>query len=165
MLPDTPCVVRVALREIGVREEGCPNCGLRVEEYLRSVKLGKGYPWCSAALHWCHRQCGNVLVPERPFAAAAQWATSGEVFRKGQLEMYEPLGPGHDFQRISEDGDIGTLYYSSLGRIGHCFLIVGETEDYLMTAEGNSNTDGSRDGNQFCRRKRLKASVHRINRW
>lgn len=79
--------------------------------------------------------------------------------------MYEPLGPGHDYQRISEDGDIGTLYYSSLGRIGHCFLIVGETEDYLLTAEGNSNTDGSRDGNQFCRRKRLKASVHRINRW
>jgi hypothetical protein len=154
-----------ALGEIGVQEEGCANCGPRVEEYLASVKLGKGFPWCSAALHWSFRQCGTVLTPERRFAAAAQWATKNEVFRRSQLDDYSPLGPGHDWERISEDGDVGVLWDESLGRIGHCFCIVGESEKYVETAEGNSNTNGSREGTTFVRRKRLKRTVHSIHRW
>ncbi len=144
---------------------GCANCGPRVEEYLASVKLGRGYPWCAAALHWSFRQCGVVLKPERSFAAAAQFATAHEVFRKSQLKDIEEASVGHPMERICEDGDVGVLYYANLKRIGHCFLVVGETDDYVLTAEGNSNTDGSREGTTFVRRKRLKGSVHSIHHW
>lgn len=158
-------MVTTALGEVGVKEVGCANCGPRVEEYLASTKLGKGHPWCSSFCHFCFRKCGTVLTPERKFAAAAQFATKNEVFRKGQLDDYDPLGPGHEWERISEDGDCFTLWYSNLNRIGHVGLIYGEEEKYILTVEGNTSESGSREGTTVKKRKRLKATVHSVNRW
>ena len=158
-------MVLTALGEVGVKEVGCANCGPEVETYLSSVMLPKGYPWCSGFVHFCFRKCGTVLTPERKFAAAAQFATKNEVFRKGQLDDYDPLGPGHEWERISEDGDVGLLYYSKLGRIGHCFIVYGETEDYLLSVEGNTSEDGGREGTTVRKRKRLKSTIHSIHRW
>lgn len=158
-------MVLAALREVGVKEEGCANCGPRVETYLSSVHLTKGYPWCSAFCHFAFRQCGTVLTPERKFAAAAQFATAHEVYHKGQLEDYEPLGPGHDWERISEDGMTFCIWYANLNRIGHVGLITGEDEKYLWTVEGNSSESGSREGTTVRRRKRLKSTIHSVNDW
>ncbi len=158
-------MVRAALREVGVKEEVCANCGPRVEAYLSSVHLPKGYPWCAAFCHFCYRRCGTILTPERPFAAAAQFATDHEVFRKGQLDDYEPLGPGHDWERISEDGETFTLWYSGLNRIGHVGLIYGEEEDYILTIEGNTSESGSREGTTVRKRKRLKSTIYTVNDW
>lgn len=158
-------MVTAALREVGVVEEGCANCGPRVEQYLASVKLGKGYPWCAAFLHWCFRQCGAILKPERDFAAAARFAQEHVVFRKGQLDQYQTGADGHALQRISQDGDVGTLFYTGLGRVGHCFMIVGETDDDLETVEGNTSEAGSREGTTVRKRLRDKETVWTINRW
>lgn len=158
-------MVLTALGEVGVKEDGCANCGPQVEAYLSSVMLPKGYPWCGAFCHFCFRKCGTVLSPERKFAAAAQFATKNEVFRKGQLEDYEPLGPGHEWERISEDGDCFTLWYSNLNRIGHVGLIYGEQEKYILTVEGNTSEAGEREGTTVKKRKRLKATVYSVNRW
>jgi hypothetical protein len=162
---DSECVVLAALREVGVKEEGCANCGPRVETYLSSVHLTKGYPWCSSFCHWSFRQCGNILKPERAFAAAAQFATDHEVFRKGQLLADEEASIGHPMRRISEDGMTFCLWYANLNRIGHVGLITGEDEKYLWTVEGNTSESGSREGTTVKRRKRLKSTIWTINDW
>jgi hypothetical protein len=161
---DTPCVVLAAYDEVGVMEVG-NNAGTMVELYLASVGLGGGYPWCAGFVHYCHRSCGEVMKPEREFAAAAKWASKNEVFHKGQLDMYEGDHLGHPFMRISEDGDIFTLYYAKLGRVGHVGIVVGESEDYLETIEGNTSSGGSREGDGVYRRKRLKRTIFSVNRW
>lgn len=158
-------MVTTALREVGTKEYGGNNRGARVEEYLASTKLGPNYPWCASYVRWCHAQCGVDLQPARAFAAAAQYATAHEVFRKGQLDDYEPLGPGHEWERISEDADVFTLWYSKLNRVGHCGIIIGEDEKYVITCEGNTNTDGGRDGDGVLRRRRMKATLYTVNRW
>lgn len=164
MVIDTPCVVVTAAAEVGVREQG-KNDGKQVRAYLASTKLGAGYPWCAAYVHWVHRQCGIVLKPEREFAAAARFAREREVFRHGQLHMYEGDDLGHPHTRISQDGDCFTLYYPKLGRVGHVGLVVGEDEDYIITVEGNTSSGGSREGDGVYRRRRLKEAVWTINRW
>jgi hypothetical protein len=158
-------LVATALREVGTKEYGGNNRGARVEEYLASTKLGPSFPWCASFIHWNFRQCGTVLKPERSFAAAAQFATAHEVWRKGQEDMDWEGQYGHAPERISEDGETGTLWYSKLNRVGHVFLIVGEEERYLLTCEGNTNVDGGRDGDGVLRRKRLKSTIHTINDW
>ena len=161
---DTPCVVVTAAQEVGVKEVG-KNSGRRVKQYLASTKLGPGYPWCAAFVHWTHAQCGVTLKPEREFAAAARFAREREVFRKGQLHLYEGDDLGHPYTRISEDGDCFTLYYQKLGRVGHVGLVAGEDEEYLTTIEGNTSDGGSRDGDGVYRRKRKKSSICTINSW
>lgn len=69
------------------------------------------------------------------------------------------------FHRISRDGDVGALYYSNLGRIGHTFMIRGEDKDYFLSVEGNTSSGGSRDGDGVYLRKRLKKSVYCVSRW
>lgn len=154
------CHLDTCLSAVGVTERGGPNMGTEVEIYLRSTKLGGGYPWCSAFVHWGFRSCGTVHEPAREFAAAARWHRDGHiVFTRGHWER-QPEG-----RRISQDGDLGTLWYNNLGRIGHVFVVAGEDDDYLLTVEGNTNSGGDREGEGVYRRKRLKRSVYSVCRW
>lgn len=156
MIDPRPCVVVTAEAEIGVTETGT-NSGPRVNEYLASTKLGPGYPWCASMQHWVLRQCGTVLEPAREYAAAAKFSKVGIVFKKGELDRYISQ------QRISEDGDLFTLYYSSLGRVGHVGMIIGEDEDDVTTIEGNGSVSGSREGTTVVRRTRDKETLWTVN--
>jgi len=56
--------MRVALREIGVKELPGEASNPRIVEYLKAVNLGlkdalsDETPWCSAFVNWCLRQVG-----------------------------------------------------------------------------------------------------------
>lgn len=156
--PEPPCLVRVAEAEVGVKEEGAPNSGPRVNQYLASTKLGPGFYWCASFCHWVHRECGTTLEPEREFAAAARFAREHVVWKKGDAEQQMSGG-----SRISEDGMEFTLFYRNLGRVGHVGIVVGEAEDELLTVEGNSSGDGSRNGDGVYRRVRDKETIWTVN--
>ena len=36
---------------------------------------------------------------------------------------------------------------------------------FTNTVEGNTNKDGSREGNQVCRKRRPKAQIHSVSRY
>lgn len=159
MRPTPPqCLVGTALGEVGTMEEG-NNAGAQVEQYLGSVGLGPGYPWCAAFVHWTHRQCGIAPLPARPFAAAAAWDERPVWRPSGWSPETDPYTP------ISEDGDVFTLWYNNLGRIGHCGIIMDEDKDYVTTIEGNTGSGGEREGQGVYKRKRLKKSLHSVARW
>lgn len=158
------CLVSTAYDEVGVMEEGW-NAGARIVEYQASTRAAKGTPYCASGVHWAFRQCGRVIEPHWEFAAAARWARENEVFRKGQLDMYQHIDLGHEFQRISQNSDVFTLWYANLKRVGHCGIVVGEDEDYLITVEWNTNAEGAREGGGVWMRKRSKDAIHSVNRW
>jgi len=157
------CVLITAHEEIGVLEVGF-NEGPRIREYQLSTRAAVKSPYCSSALHWCLRQCGLVMRPEWEFAAAARWTKEREIFRRGQMEMYQDMALGHALDRISMDADVFTLHYPKLGRVGHCGLIVGETEDYFKTIEWNTGSGGEREGSGCFMRQRDKDAVWTVNR-
>lgn len=152
-------VLDLMISEVGVREATGNNDGPRVEEYLSSVNLGKGYPWCAAFPHWAYRKNGRVLEPARRFAAAATWHP--ESRRVWERDGWTP----EEGEVLSKPGDHLAIYYSNLGRIGHTAVIIEETEDYFRTVEGNTNSEGSREGNGVFIRKRLKRSTYCVSRW
>lgn len=145
--------------EVGVVERTGQNDGPEVERYLASVGLGEGYPWCAALPHWSYRRCGRVLEPAREFAAAARWH---EPRRRVWVRKGWTPKPG---ERLSRPGDHVALYYANLGRIGHTAVVESEDDDYFATVEGNTNAEGSREGNGVHRRRRLKRSTYCLSRW
>lgn len=156
-----PTPLSVMLAQVGVKEATGNNDGHEVEKYLASVGLGKGHPWCAAAVHWCYRECGVVLEPKREFAMALRFHT--KPMRVWEKSGWEPdIG---DWQRISEDGDHFSLWYSNLGRIGHTGLIYGEDEKFLLTVEANTGSGGEREGDGCYLRRRLKRTIHCVSRW
>lgn len=155
------CFLATCIDEVGTQEATGRNDGERVEQYLRSVNLGPGYPWCAAFPHWAARQCGRTFEPTREFAMAARWhVRSARIWeRKG----WNP--DTAEWRPVSAPGDHLAIYYKNLGRIGHTAVIIGEDEKFFRTVEGNTNAEGSREGNGVFIRKRLKASTYCVSRW
>lgn len=146
------CLSRTYTQEIGVRELTGKNDGVRVEEYLASVNLGKGYAWCAAFVKWCLMRCG-ISSPVTAWSPSAH-NSKNVVYAKGQL-LQEP-----------EKGDVFTVWYPSLKRIGHTGFYDGVAGDGLVyTVEGNTNDGGSRNGDGVYRRKRRLKALHTISRW
>lgn len=156
---DVPCHLQVMLDQVGVTERTGKNDGHEVEQYLASVGLGAGHPWCAALPHWSYRSCGRVMEPAREFAMARRWHTQER--RTWERSGWTPK-PG---ERLSRPGDHLALYYANLGRIGHTAVVEAEDDDYFSTVEGNTNAEGSREGNGVHRRRRLKRSTYCLSRW
>jgi hypothetical protein len=95
-------------------------------------------------------ECGieNGITAWSPTAVA-----TNVIYDRNSRRNNEPRG-----------GDIGSLYYGNLGRVGHVFIIEN-WGDKVMTIEGNSNDNGSRNGTKVCRRVRLKKTIYKVSRY
>ncbi len=134
----------IALTQEGISEEPKgSNSGPVVNQYLRSVGLGKGYPWCMAFVYWCVDQAAKMLEIKNPLQKTGgvmlQYATTG--LRK-LPKTSGAIKPGDIF--IMEFGH-GT---------GHTGFVEKIEGSIVYTIEGNTNDDGSREGYEVARRKR-----------
>ncbi len=142
--------------EIGVKELTGKNDGARVEAYLKTVGLGKGFAWCAAFVKYCLLKAGVREATRINGMALSVHDPSRFVYFKGKY--YAEL----------KRSDVFTLYYTSLGRIGHTGFYDGWANKSMGTyfsVEGNTNGGGSRDGDGVYRRVRQIGGTYSINRW
>jgi hypothetical protein len=137
-------LVRAARREIGVREQTGKNDGRRVEEYLRYVGLKKGQPWCAAYVSFIFAQSG---------------------FNKPCSGWSPDLFPSSRLARSSLPGNILGIYFKKYKRIAHVGIILEQRGDYLISAEGNTNVEGSREGDGVYIRMRHRRTIYKIADW
>ena len=133
--------LRIAHNEVGVKEvPPGSNCGPRVEEYLKSIRLGGGYPWCAAFVYWCFEQASAGLNRVNPLprtgSCMVHWSTT-----KGEKITFQQvlLNP-----KLIKPGDIFII--SRKGGKGHTGFIYDIYGDTLVTVEGNSNAFHSAEG-------------------
>lgn len=134
-------VIRVAQGTIGWREEP-GNSGPLVDKILASVGLaGSGAPWCAA---WV------VYVGDEAFGKEAnpypRSAWSPDFVKAPDWNRGKGTKPG--------PSDAFGIYFSSLGRVAHTGLVEKIEGKMAVTIEGNTNDDGSRDGNGVYRKRR-----------
>lgn len=123
-----------AIDEIGVREDGGPNRGPEVDVYLRAVGLDPArdsYPWCAAFVFWCYqRAAGNLKAPlTLPRTASVRKLLEASTGQRTQF-------PQRGAIFVQDHGS---------GR-GHCGLVLDVGGRTIVTVEGNTNDDGSREG-------------------
>jgi hypothetical protein len=136
-----------------VREKTGKNDGEDVEKYLASVGQKKGAPWCAAFVVWVLKEAGVNTGSANAF--------SPSCFPKNKT-IYDRKAGGNF---IAAPTDLFGLYYPNLGRIGHVGFIYEVNENSIITVEGNTNGEGSREGNGVYKRRRLKRTIHKIARW
>lgn len=147
-----PSIQEVYTAEVGVRELTGHNDGKEVTMYLNSVGLGKGYAWCAAFVHYCLIKAG-IPNPVTAWSPTAE-NKSNMVYSNGR------------FYKEPRAGDVGTLYYSKLKRIGHTFFYDHKQSDKIYASvEGNTNGAGSREGDGVYRKYRSFNATHSISRW
>ena len=149
--------LQIARTQIGVVEgPKHDNTGKEVNEYLKRVGLGPGFPWCASFVYWCADEAANQLGIANPLlrtaacAAMSSWAYQHDILR------HDPT-PGCIFLRYETvDG---------IFRAGHTGLVETTQGNAFTTIEGNTNLDGSRDGYGVFRRQHTVTASFKFVDW
>lgn len=123
---DEPPWLRVARRELGIKETPGPGANPRILQYFQATKLipqaGDETAWCSAFVCWVMEQ-SNVRSTRR--ANARSWLSWG-------ISLLEP-----------QPGAVVILSRGPEPIYGHVGLWVGESGDRLLVLGGNQGNSVS----------------------
>lgn len=146
------CVIDTYESQIGVREKG-NNSGKEVEMYLSFVGLEKGNPWCASFVAWTYGQCTDIKVKSGGWVPS--WFPQKKlIYVRGKLNKKKP-----------EAGDLIGIWYQNKGRLAHIGFYQYEYEDFIISVEGNTNEEGSREGDGVYRKRRITRTIHSIANW
>lgn len=137
-------IIRIAKAEVGVREVGNTNCGVRVDEYKAATWLNpkKGWPWCAAFVCWVIREAlvssntKQTKTFKRPKTAGAWDFENWSIEQDSTTWMRRPHG---------KDIIAGDIVMFTFSHIGIALSAPDENGD-VATVEGNTDSSGSREG-------------------
>lgn len=140
---------------VGIKEQPPgSNNGPMVDKFNRSCGLEpkEHAPWCAAVTRYGYEVNG---AKGRPGAYSPDW------YRKNRRIPADQVVPG----------DVGLIWFPSKGRYAHTIAAIekvnrsGRVVVSYTTLEGNTNAQGSREGDQFARRVRPAESVVAVRWW
>lgn len=145
-------VLEIAEFRLGIKEV-MRNRGPEIDEWLRRVGLDPlrhEYPWCAAFL-WCvvDDAASRLRIPNplpRGAKVMSMWRRS-----PSRLVSLMPR-PGSAFFHATRPNDPESS--------GHCGFVTGVTGTGIDTIEGNTNAEGSREGDRVARQTRPFAYVN-----
>ena len=136
--------LQIAQSQVGEKEipKGS-NSGPMVNQYLQSTGLRPGFAWCQAFVYWCYEQAAIKLQQDNPMVKTGGvyncWNKTPDTSKVLKAAVTKDPGlvqPGMQFVLLFGKG------------AGHTGIVVSFDPATLtfQTIEGNSNTDGSREG-------------------
>ncbi|MCX2477758.1 peptidoglycan-binding protein [Pedobacter sp. MC2016-15] len=137
-------LVKLAQAEIGVREKTNANDGERVEAYLKTAGLKKGFPYCAAFVSFIYAKEGF---------AKPRTAWCPDLFPKSRITG----------QYLA--GNVLGIYFPELKRIAHVGIIENLRGDWCSSIEANTNPGGGRNGDGVYRRIRHRRTIHQVADW
>src|SRR5690606_12643905 len=100
--------------------------------------------WCAAFVSWVFAKAGY---------AAPRTAWSPALFISSVMT------------KKIERGNVFGIYIANLNRIGHVGIVERKDGDWLITIEGNTNSDGSREGDGVYRKRRHLRTIYAYADW
>lgn len=155
MKPLVTKALEIAQSQNGVREVG-NNAGKRVGEYLRSVGLDTGNPWCAAFVYWCIDKAAADLKVRNPFVRTGGCAVIDAWAKRNEISENKPE-PGDVFLRR---GTVAGVY-----RASHTGFVTEVNGTHFETWEGNTNLAGGREGIGVFHRTRTNSDRFCFVRW
>lgn len=147
-------LVKLCASYVGIKEEPLgSNNGPMVDKFNASCGL-KPYdhaPWCASVAHYVY--IANGLQGKGAYSPS--WFD-----KKRRIAQTDVL-----------PADIGLIYFPSKGRYAHTIAAIEKTVRsagrivQVTTLEGNTNAQGSREGDQFARRIRPADTITFMRWW
>lgn len=142
---------------IGVKEATGKNDGKQVNAFQASTGNKTGDAWCASFVAYCLKLVGIKRIGT---GAARSW------FNK-QHTVYDRAV--HGVKRFAElaafRGNTGGLYFPAKGAIAHIFFLQDMRDDAVITVEGNTNNQLSREGNGCFQCKRKIKLIAAVSNW
>lgn len=139
------------LAEVGVLEKTGKNDGERVEQYLSSVGLEKGNPYCASFIHWTFEQ-NDINSPKSGYCP--DWFKTNVIYKRNKVELIS-------FPQSSVFG----IWFESKNRVAHVGFVYKDKGKQVETVEANTNDALSRDGDGVYKKIRLKSQIYVVSDW
>ncbi|WP_241507313.1 CHAP domain-containing protein [Aquimarina sediminis] len=118
--------------------------------YLASVDLKPGHAYCAAFVSWCYQNAG-VVAPESGWVPSYALKRK-RIYHRGKYQLKTP-----------QKSDVFMIWYHSLNRPAHIGFVDQWGSTWIVTVEGNTNDNGSRDGNGVYRKRRLTKQIWAVS--
>lgn len=135
--------LEIANSQVGLEEiPRGSNWGEHCKKYLNSVGINFPASWCMAFVYWCVKQSyPNEMKLFKTGGVLAQWNKTPKDKRS-----FKPV--------------IGSVFIMDFGKgLGHTGFVYGVEGDYILTIEGNTNNENSRNGYEVAKRKRKISTI------
>jgi len=145
-------IVEIAKSQIGVQEKPLgSNSGKEVDTYLRSVGLRPGNYWCMAFVFWVYDETCKRMKIQNPLQVTggclSQWNLVKNAVKADNKETH-----------LIVKGSIFIMKFTK-GK-GHTGIVESVEDGYVNTIEGNTDSEGGRDGQGVYRRRRRISSIY-----
>ena len=156
--------IEFAITQIGVMEAPLgSNRGPEVDRYLRAVGLNPeqgSFPWCVAFTHFCYQSAADKLGTTNPHIHTAgvldHWNKAGKSPKASRVTAAKAVAdPG-----LVQPGSLFIIDFG--GGLGHSGMVTEVSDGRLVTIEGNTNDNGSRNGIGVF--KRAARKIAQINK-
>ena len=142
---------------IGIKEATGRNDGKQVNAFQVATGNKTGDAWCASFVAYCLKSVGIKITGN---GAARSWFDNRHtVWRLSE----------HGAKRFHElaayRANTGGLYFAKLGRIAHIFFIHNLKDDKVITVEGNTSNQLSREGNGCFQCIRKIKQIHSVSNW
>jgi hypothetical protein len=128
------------------REVGGQNRGPWVRLYMDDVE---GQPWCAGFVSYIIRQAAELLgLPKPPIAGSVSCAELAVRAHDSKLFVSQ-----HAQRRDIPPGSIMLVEGGPHG-YNHCGIVISSNAETFETIEGNTNSDGGREGWELAKRIR-----------
>lgn len=141
-------MVDIACSHIGVKEGKHASM---INEYLSATTIGPGdHPWCAAFISWCMREA--LRINKKHGLNIEEWrCKSARVFDWEKWAKNRNLQLIYDCKDLAHRGDIIIYDFSHIGIVG---FNQENPSQKIITIEGNTNKNGSRNGDGVYLKKR-----------
>ncbi|MCD0487910.1 CHAP domain-containing protein [Pedobacter sp. MC2016-14] len=137
-------VVTIAEAEVGVREATNRNDGVRVGEYQHAAGCRKGDAWCTCFVVWVFKQAG---------------------YRMPKTGWSPDLFPASRVVKTPVAGCVMGIYFTAKRRIAHSGIVTLVHNEKIYTIEGNTNLNGSAEGDGVYKRVRHLKTIKSFAEW
>lgn len=134
-------IIATAEKEVGYHEGRNTSGWDNIQKYSEQVPglaWSDGQPWCATFVSWCAMTSGNAALYPRTASCVEG------------VSWFKSEG------RFSEYPAIGAQVFYGPGGGSHTGLVVGFDADNVYTVEGNTNDNGSAEGDGVYRKTRLR---------
>lgn len=160
----TKAAVAVATSQLGVMEQPIgSNRGPEVDSYLRAVGLDPtrgSFPWCVAFTYFCYDKAAANVSRKNPHIR-----TAGVLDHWNKVRNKAPIVRVTGAEAAANPALVkpGSLFIIDFGKgAGHTGMVIEVANGRLVTIEGNTNDNGTREGIGVFRRQSRK--IAQINK-
>ncbi|WP_329215312.1 CHAP domain-containing protein [Streptomyces sp. NBC_01485] len=139
-------VIRIAKSQVGYHEGYSGGHWTNLQKYSPAVpglEWSQNQAWCATFAAWCFQEAG---MPKGSYPVTASCALG--------VSWWENAG------RFSDYPGIGAQVFFGSGGGSHTGLVYAYDADFIYTAEGNTNSSGSAEGDGVYLKKRARRDTY-----